>query len=295
MERVRAETTTVYSAHNVEYDFWRAQPNGAARTGVLRRLEELERRAVGASDLVITSTDADAARLRALHGGQPAYAVIANGFDESLFRLDRDGQRERARADLGIPPTETVLLFIGGPAAHNQAAVSFLERELMPQLGNGVTLLLAGESCGRSAGRRTDVHAVRRMGYVEDLSPLLAAADIGLNPVVTGSGSNLKVPAYLAAGLPVVTTPIGMRGFERLIEWLTVADLEDFAAAVRAPKPVPASARATLAEWSWTRLGQRLYRVLDDLLADVSPERRGQGGASRPPVPRSGADQARKP
>ena len=35
------------------------------------------------------------------------------------------------------------------------------------------------------------------------------AADVALNPMQSGSGTNLKMLDYFAAGLPVVTTAIG--------------------------------------------------------------------------------------
>ena len=43
---------------------------------------------------------------------------------------------------------------------------------------------------------------------------LLAAADVALNPVLHGSGTNLKVIEYLAAGVPVVSTAFGVRGLD---------------------------------------------------------------------------------
>ncbi len=37
----------------------------------------------------------------------------------------------------------------------------------------------------------------------------------GLNPVMRGGGRNLKMIDYLSHGLPVITTPVGFRGFDR--------------------------------------------------------------------------------
>jgi glycosyltransferase involved in cell wall biosynthesis len=272
MERIKPRTKVVYSAHNVEYDFWRGQADGAAQPAALQRLEALERQAVHASDLVIASTDADAARLRELYEPETEVAVVENGFDESLLHLDRAALGPQTRARLGIPPTDRVLIFVGGPAAHNRAAAAFLEQELAPQLGEGVTMLLVGRAArtSRRVGDPQKGTTVRRLGYVEDLAPLLAAADVALNPVEFGSGSNLKLPEYLAAGLSVVTTPIGMRGFERLRDCLTVAELDRFATAIRTAEPVPASTRETLARWTWRNLGHRLHQAYERLLGETS-------------------------
>src|SRR4029077_19852371 len=54
------------------------------------------------------------------------------------------------------------------------------------------------------------------LGVVDDetLAALLATADVALNPMLSGAGSNLKLATYLAAGVPVITTPLGARGSE---------------------------------------------------------------------------------
>ena len=102
---------------------------------------------------------------------------------------------------------------------------------------------------------------VRNLGYVEDLKPLYAAADIGLNPVTYGSGTSVKVIEYLAAGLRVVSTAAGMRGYEQLRERIHKTELADFAAVIttlgRTPPKVPPEVR----ELTWGALGQQLHRT----------------------------------
>ncbi|MDD5774260.1 MAG: glycosyltransferase [bacterium] len=43
---------------------------------------------------------------------------------------------------------------------------------------------------------------------------MFKASDIALNPVLQGSGTNIKMFDYMAAGIPIVTTPLGARGIE---------------------------------------------------------------------------------
>ena len=42
----------------------------------------------------------------------------------------------------------------------------------------------------------------------------MAQATVGLNPVISGSGTNLKVIEYAACGLIIVSTSLGIRGWE---------------------------------------------------------------------------------
>jgi glycosyltransferase involved in cell wall biosynthesis len=263
MERARRLTKVVYVAHNVEVDFAAAHPPSVLPRPILRRLAELERRAVEASDLVVTCTESDAARLRSLYGGAD-YAVVPNGFDDGLLGFDRAALRAEARDSLELDPEERVLLFVGGPARHNRDAVAFLEQRLLPSLQPGVVLLVAGGCAKPGRAEPAPGRRVRRLGYVDDLRPLFAAADVGVNPVAHGSGSQLKIAEYLAAGLPIVTTPVGMRGYESHARFLTVAELDEFRAAVESAQP--AHERPDVSGLTWTALGRRLHSAYTRLL-----------------------------
>jgi glycosyltransferase involved in cell wall biosynthesis len=255
----------VYSAHNVEQDLFRGQPASPFRESMLGRLADLERGCVSQSDLVVACTDADADRLKELYGGT-SFAVVPNGFDDTLLYFDRHSSRDAAREALGVTKDELVLLFVGGPGRHNREAADLLEHRLLPELGSDVTLVLAGQ-CAR--GREASSNArgrVRRMGFVPDLRSLFAAADIAVNPVTRGSGSNLKLAEYLAAGLPVVTTPIGLRGYETFADRVEVAPLEDFPRHIISLKLDAAKRPGGLGDFSWSALGSRLHDAYADLL-----------------------------
>jgi glycosyltransferase involved in cell wall biosynthesis len=262
MERLAGRAKLVYVAHNVEQDYLRMQPDQPwASDAMLRRLADLERRAVRASDLVIACSEHDAVRLADLYDRAARVEVIPQGLDDSLLEMDRPSLRSEARRDLDIGPDTTALLFIGGPARRNRDAADFLERELLPRLGERFRLLIAGK-CARKGG---SPERVSRLGYVKDLRPIFAAADVGLNPVTYGSGADHKVAQYLSAGLPTVTTPVGARGYERLRERLDLATREAFPAAIEhAARPRPLECPPT--QLSWSSLGRRLHVLYDELV-----------------------------
>jgi glycosyltransferase involved in cell wall biosynthesis len=272
MEFVAPETRVVYSAHNVEWDF--ALTMGAApfRRFFGRQIGRLERRAVHASDLTVTCTAADAERLAELYGPLARFAVISNGFDENEIG---GIEREVARTQLGLKPEELAILFIGGPAAHNRRAVQFLERELLPRLKQRSRLVIAGQC----APPRRDSH-VLSVGRVGRLSPLLAAADVAVNPIDSGSGSNVKLAEYLAAGLPVITTPFGLRGYEKFAHLVTVAELDQFVDAIQAKPSRVIGAPPQVSELGWGALGQQLYDVYADVLRQKPHSRSVRSRAS---------------
>jgi glycosyltransferase involved in cell wall biosynthesis len=57
---------------------------------------------------------------------------------------------------------------------------------------------------------------IRIYGTVPDdmKNMLLGAADLGINPMFFGSGTNIKMFDFLAAGLPTIATPTGARGID---------------------------------------------------------------------------------
>ncbi|MGH7742768.1 MAG: glycosyltransferase family 4 protein, partial [Candidatus Eiseniibacteriota bacterium] len=138
----------------------------------------------------------------------------------------------------------------------------------------GLKLVVAG-TVSRVLGGARDV-ALRVAGEVDDLEPWLHAADVGLNPILTGAGSNVKLPTYLAAGLAVVTTAYGLRGYAELSSLVTIADPETMAE-VLSERPRGWAARglampAAVAALAWGQLGERLGRRLEELVASRAPK-----------------------
>jgi hypothetical protein len=258
----------VYTSHNVEVDHFRMTRSDVALPAFwAARLRALEGGAVARATLTAVCSDEDAARMRELYGvDEGALAVIPNGYDETAVRPPATAERERARAALGLAERDYAALFVGSDHPHNRAALAWIMDRVMPALaGEGFRLLVAGSVTRSLTGRREDWLVAR--AQAPDLSPLLHAADAGLNPVTTGGGSNVKLPTYLAAGLAVVTTPFGLRGYAALRPHVVVAALEETTAALR-ERPAGWRARgqaapAVVTEYAWGRLGEKLGEALE--------------------------------
>jgi glycosyltransferase involved in cell wall biosynthesis len=127
---------------------------------------------------------------------------------------------------------------------------------------------------------------VRWAGEVPSVAPWLRAADIALCPLLEGSGTSLKTVEYLAAGLALVSTPVGVRGLEvRDGEQALVVGVEDFPAAV-ARLAGDAELRARLgaaarrhaeALFSWRAIGAAAAAALEDLARRRDRELRAAG------------------
>ncbi len=265
----------VYASQNVEYDrFVAGAPRLLARARWAGRLRELEAAAVRRADLTVVCTDEDAARMGELHGAAPErLAIVPNGFDETELRAPTAAERERARAALGLGSDEYCAVFVGADWGPNREALAWLADRVMPALSAERFRLLIVGTAGRALAGRREPWLIAT-GEAPELLPLLHAADAGLNPVMSGGGSNVKVPAYLAAGLAVVTTPFGLRGYAPLSPHCVVTEAEGFADALRT-KPAGSAARGevtpgVLGEYSWGRLGEKLGEIYAARLAHGS-------------------------
>ncbi len=262
----------VYASQNVESDrLWLDLARFAGPAKWRRRLRALEGEAVQAANVTVACSDEDAARFAELYGvGSDRLLVVPNGYDERELAPARAAARAGARSALGLADTDWVLAFVGGDWGPNREALAFLADRVMPKLaGDGVKLLVVGAVGRTLTGRREPW--LRVAGEVSELAAALHAADAGANPVTSGGGSNVKVPAYLACGLATITTPFGLRGYAPLAPHCVVAEPDAFADAVRA-KPrgwaaAGAEAPAALAAYAWSALGERLGDALEARVA----------------------------
>jgi polysaccharide biosynthesis protein PslH len=148
----------------------------------------------------------DAAAISARHGLRPA--VIPNAVP--------GGARPAARRVSGGGS----LLFAGNLTYWpNVDAANRLVRDVLPRVrataAGPVTVILAGDA-GLDGGvwELAREPGVRVTGFVPDLAPCYAAADVVVAPLAYGAGTRIKLLEAFAAGVPVVTTAVGAAGLE---------------------------------------------------------------------------------
>lgn len=137
--------------------------------------------------------------------------LIACGVDPSAYRVT-PGTRERVRAELDLSDADHLLVFAASRFGPNVEAFALLEEFCRAQrefLARERIYILALGSIVETPRRQGALIAT---GRVAEVAPYFAAADAGLNPVARGSGANVKIYEYLAARLPVISTPFGVRG-----------------------------------------------------------------------------------
>ena len=165
-----------------------------------KALRELELAMIRASDATLVVTHAEGAQVE--HDVPGANVLVVPNIH------DVESNAPSALGRSGI-------LFVGGfEHVPNVDAALRLVNDVMPEvwkvLGD-VPVTIVGPSAPPEvqalASPLVDV-----TGWVEDISPLLRRARLLLAPLRYGAGMKGKVTQCLAAGLPVVTTPIGAEG-----------------------------------------------------------------------------------
>ena len=279
--RKRRGQLLVYDAYNVEFDLQRAMLEGPLGALLSRYTRWLEALACRESDLVFATSRADRRRLIDLYRMAPDKVFVApNGIDVSAVTPGSAAERRDARRQLDVDGQD-VLLFIGSFHPPNVQAVEYLVSTLAPWLPEALVLVAGGVTAAVEPHRLPK--NVVCLGPVSDEAKtlLLRAADVALNPMFSGSGTNLKVLEYLAAGVPVVTTPTGARGLDLVDgEHAVVSPIEAFPehiARVLRDDGLRATLRAQgrrLVEHSydWAKIVDTMHAVMEAALARMDSD-----------------------
>ncbi len=222
LDNLGLETPLVYDSHNAETPFKAsmieaAVASPAARAWLNRAVETAEGGAVNRAALVTACTNDDLASFD-VPAATPTI-VVPNGVDTSAMpERSRDDHR-RARAEaLGLfgfndDEQRPLGVFVGSWHPPNLEAARLVV-ELAEARSDWVFGLAGSHTLGFDAAAiPTNVRILPAFAE-ESLWPILAGADVALNPMLSGGGSNLKLYDYLSVGVPVLTTATGSRGLD---------------------------------------------------------------------------------
>lgn len=154
---------------------------------------------------LLVVSDEDRARCERARPGQRVL-LVPNGVDcrTILPKPDHDA-------------ASPVLLFTGDMGFEpNIDAATFLASDLFPAVRREfpqAELRLVGRNPGRAV-RRLEGPGILVTGAVPDMLQHLHAATIYIAPHFTGSGTRTKLLEAMAAGLPIITTSIGIEGIK---------------------------------------------------------------------------------
>ncbi len=199
------QTKLVLDEHNVEF-------LRAIRMKSLKRLLFsfiLEKGLANVSDSILTVSLPDMKVLSKLGIPLEKMHVIPNGVDTQKFHPKIDASSIRRKLNLKSNP---LVIFMGKlDYEPNLQALLLIFQKIIPivlqQIPKCKFLIV-----GMNPPSHLSHQAVFYSGYVKDVEEYIAAADIAIAPLFSGSGTRLKILEYMALGKPVISTKLGAEG-----------------------------------------------------------------------------------
>jgi glycosyltransferase involved in cell wall biosynthesis/2-polyprenyl-3-methyl-5-hydroxy-6-metoxy-1,4-benzoquinol methylase len=260
----------IYDSQNVEgflrYTLLEDTPAGKE---IAREVIRIEYELCHAADIILACSAEDRRLYKHLYGiPSGKIKVVPNGvFTRKVTPVGKD-EKKNIRQKLGLSG-ETVAIFIGSNYQPNVEAAQFIIQDLAPKLPETVFVIAGGVGNGIN---KDDIKALPNVvitGFLSDDDKVhyLAASDIAVNPMVSGSGTNIKMFDFMAAGLPILSTEIGARGIEEgTSQVIQLCDAHTFSDAIKSilhdekKRDLMALAARQLAEekYSWENISNNL-------------------------------------
>ncbi len=238
------------------------------------KLKRYERAVCRSADHVLAVSDADAAAIRWLDPSRPI-AVVTNGVDTAHYRPG-------AVTPIGFGAP--ALVFSGTMNFRpNVDGVLWFADRVLPKVRTSIPaaeFVVVGQQPHARLSSLRGRAGIRITGAVDDVRPYLAGAAVCVVPLRMGGGTRLKALEAMAIGAPVVSTSMGLDGFdvENGCEAVIADDPDRFAAEVVGVIR-DADRRRALAErgrqfveakYDWKQIVPRLEEVYESLVGSVT-------------------------
>jgi glycosyltransferase involved in cell wall biosynthesis len=232
----RTEAASVMFTHNVEAEIFERharREHGLWRlvwADQSRKMVRLEGSSLGRYDSVVAVSERDRDVLAQRYRLKVAEA-IDTGVDLDFFTTI--GGEPDPGANGGT------LVFVATMSwAANVEGIHFLLDEVWPLLMRvrpGVRAVIIGRNPPAALAEKIRARGlnVTLTGFVEDIRPYVAGANVYVIPLFVGSGTRIKAFEAMAMGRPVVSTGLGVEGLDVTdgAEFLRADDAEAFAGA----------------------------------------------------------------
>ena len=255
----------IFSTHNVEWFLKKAMYTpGDKTTELLNLLYETEKQAYSRALITVFCCDADAIAFKK-HFGKAPFFTINNGYDANSVPFTPSKLRQELRLAAGY--NKPIVLFMGSRHKPNIESVEYLI-QLAPALQEFHFIIL-----GSVSDYFKEYQLPENMtftGSVDDATKAhyLSIASVAVNPMFSGSGTNLKMLDFMGSGIPVVSTPIGARGHIIDDKLYLCREIDDFPKAIHEALSLDPTAASNyaLTFFSWHTLGRCYAEYLGSVL-----------------------------
>jgi len=191
------------------------------------KLRNLEKQVLRLFDLGIVVSDIDKSKLLEICP-EGNLLVIENGVDTTTFIPGKD-------ADID----NNSIVWIGGfNHFSNESAVHYFLTDIYPEIKMklpDIRFNVIGNGLSKRLDKLiTTDSSICYLGFVDDPLPYIQKSAIFIVPIISGSGTRLKLLEAMSAGKATVTTAVGCEGIEGFdgIHFVIANQPKDFASAV---------------------------------------------------------------
>ncbi len=261
----------IYNAHNVDSHLANVgMHKWGGKKEEYEQILQAEKSFCKKVDAVIACSEKDKKELADLNEGKLLIGVVPNG-------VDIPGQM----AGNGESSTVKDILFCGALwTLPNSEGLHWFAAEIWPHIlasFPGLKLLVVGS--GQLPERYSELKKISSfnfIGAVPDVAPWYAKASLVVVPLLSGSGTRLKVLEAMGMGMPIVSTAKGAEGinYHNEKDILIKDNPVEFAGAVVAllqnadkRKTLGQNARSLAGEnYDWNVIGENMARFINDNL-----------------------------
>ena len=221
----------LYESQNVEYLLKKTiLGEGILRRFLLGKVRRNEEEVIDRSRVVFVTSSLDKDAFNEVYKLEDKMLYIfPNGTNVSSFdELYENGKPIKEKII-----SRPIAIFVGSGHPPNVEAARIIIRSIASAMSDVCFLIcgsvcwyLRNESLGNNVGLTFEVTE-------EEKLELYRSSDIALNPMQSGSGTNIKMMEYMAAGLPMITTPIGARGLDLNSTNSMICEVQDFPEKIR--------------------------------------------------------------
>jgi glycosyltransferase involved in cell wall biosynthesis len=210
-KKVRGKKKIIADSQNIEYVLAKAHKPSFNKK-ILEKIFNLEKDYANKSDLLFCASKEDASKFQELYNiPKEKIKIIPNGVDISEFKEVSECEKEKLKKSTGFGGKK-VVFFIGGVHYPNQEALSFIKKMASKMRNKKIVFLVAGTISNNEKNTKNIYYTGGGTHY--EMIKYFKMADIALNPIFSGSGTNVKLLQYLSSGIPTITTKFGARGLE---------------------------------------------------------------------------------
>jgi polysaccharide biosynthesis protein PslH len=218
----------IYDAHNIDSKLWlqQASPERAVYSIYAKSALEIEKSLYQKVDFFFCCSEDDRSELQQLNKNKLEGIVIPNGVDLNARPYDYNSDKFYINE----------LIFCGSLDYHpNKEGLLWFYKEVFPKVKVDfpeIKLTIIGN--GSAAESYTDIindPSVNFIGKVDDVVPYYKSTSIAIVPLLSGSGTRLKILEAMSLGNPVVSTPVGAEGLNFISgqHMLIASQPDDFA------------------------------------------------------------------